>query len=70
MIGPVLFTMTFSNFIKAHRDWRLPGAPFLLAALLMTAALVLAWRVTSRRSEIKLRSKKAMIASEKETFDE
>ncbi len=70
MIGPGLFTMTFSSFIKAHRDWRLPGAPFLLAALLMTVALVLAWRVTNRRSEIKLRSKKAMIASEKETFDE
>jgi DHA1 family tetracycline resistance protein-like MFS transporter len=53
MIGPGLFTLTFASFIGAHRDWRLPGAPFLLAALLMVMALVLAWRVTSRRPEIK-----------------
>ncbi|MGH9766637.1 MAG: TCR/Tet family MFS transporter, partial [Blastocatellia bacterium] len=44
LIGPGLFTLTFASFIGAHRDWRLPGAPFLLAALLMTIALVLAWR--------------------------
>src|SRR5262245_51676460 len=53
MIGPGLFTLTFASFIGTHRDWRLPGAPFLLAALLMVVALALAWRVTSRRSEIK-----------------
>jgi DHA1 family tetracycline resistance protein-like MFS transporter len=53
LIGPGLFTLTFANFIEAHRDWRLPGAPFLLAALLMVVALVLAWRVTGRRSEVK-----------------
>jgi DHA1 family tetracycline resistance protein-like MFS transporter len=53
MIGPGLFTMTFASFIGSHRDWRLPGAPFLLAALLMVMALVLARRVTSRRPEVK-----------------
>ncbi len=53
LIGPGLFTLTFASFIGAHRDWRLPGAPFLLAALLMVMALVLAWRVTSQRPEIK-----------------
>jgi DHA1 family tetracycline resistance protein-like MFS transporter len=53
MIGPVLFSQTFANFIKANRDWRFPGAPFLLAALLMVFALVLAWRVTNRRAEVK-----------------
>lgn len=53
MIGPGLFTMTFASFIGSHRDWRLPGAPFLLAALLMVIALVLARRVTSRRPEVK-----------------
>lgn len=52
MIGPGLFTLTFASFIGAHRDWRLPGAPFLLAALLMAMAVVLAWRVTGRRQEI------------------
>jgi DHA1 family tetracycline resistance protein-like MFS transporter len=53
LIGPGLFTMTFASFIGSHRDWRLPGAPFLLAALLMVMALVLAQRVTSRRPEVK-----------------
>jgi MFS transporter, DHA1 family, tetracycline resistance protein len=54
MIGPGLFTLTFASFIGAHRDWRAPGAPFLLAALMMAMAVVLAWRVTGRRPEIKL----------------
>jgi MFS transporter, DHA1 family, tetracycline resistance protein len=53
LIGPGLFTLTFASFIGARRDRGLPGAPFLLAALLMAIALVLAWRVTSQRSEVK-----------------
>jgi len=53
LIGPGLFTLTFASFIGSHRDWRLPGAPFLLAALLMAIALVLAWRVAIQRPEIK-----------------
>jgi DHA1 family tetracycline resistance protein-like MFS transporter len=52
MIGPGLFTLTFASFIGAHRNWRLPGAPFLLAAMLMALALVLSWRVTSRSSGV------------------
>ena len=46
MLGPSLFTQIFANFIGAHRNWQLPGAPFLLAALLLVTALVVAWRVT------------------------
>jgi len=53
LIGPGLFTLTFASFIGGHREWGVPGAPFLLAALLMVIALVLAWRVTSRGSEVK-----------------
>jgi MFS transporter, DHA1 family, tetracycline resistance protein len=53
MIGPGLFTLTFASFIGTHRDWRAPGAPFLLASLLMAMAVVLAWRVTGQRQEIK-----------------
>jgi DHA1 family tetracycline resistance protein-like MFS transporter len=53
LIGPGLFTLTFASFIGSHRDWRLPGAPFLLAALLMIMALLLARRVTSRQTEVK-----------------
>lgn len=48
MIGPGVFTLTFATFIATHRDWRLPGAPFLLAALMLVAALALAVRVTRR----------------------
>jgi MFS transporter, DHA1 family, tetracycline resistance protein len=53
MIGPGLFTLTFASFIGSHRDWRLPGAPFLLASLLMVMALVLAGWVTGRQPELK-----------------
>jgi MFS transporter, DHA1 family, tetracycline resistance protein len=53
LIGPGLFTLTFASFIGPLRDWRLPGAPFLLAALLAAMALVLAGRVTSRQPEVK-----------------
>ena len=49
LFGPGLFTMTFSAFIGAWRDWNLPGAPFLLAALLLIVALFMAWRVTRAR---------------------
>jgi MFS transporter, DHA1 family, tetracycline resistance protein len=45
LIGPLLFTQTFAIFIGAHRDWHLPGAPFLLSALLIVGSLAVAWRV-------------------------
>lgn len=53
MIGPGLFTLTFASFIGAHRDWHLPGAPFLLAAILMIIALGVALQVTRQRPELK-----------------
>jgi DHA1 family tetracycline resistance protein-like MFS transporter len=46
MIGPGLFTLTFATFIGSRSDWHLPGAPFLLAALLVAGAMTTAWRVT------------------------
>ncbi len=46
LIGPSLFTLTFSAFIGSQRDWQLPGAPFLLASLLLAVAVLLAWRIT------------------------
>ncbi len=48
MIGPGLFTASFAAAI-GNRDWQLPGAPFLLAALLLASAMVVAWRVTRTR---------------------
>ena len=41
LIGPGIFTMTFAYVIGAGRDWQLPGAPFLLAALMLVAAAIL-----------------------------
>jgi DHA1 family tetracycline resistance protein-like MFS transporter len=42
MLGPFLFTMMFAFFIGDHAPFRLPGAPFLLAAALIALALVIA----------------------------
>lgn len=49
MIGPILFTSVFASFIGANRDWHLPGAPYLLAAMLLAGAMCVAWRVTRPR---------------------
>jgi MFS transporter, DHA1 family, tetracycline resistance protein len=49
MIGPLLFTNMFAAFIGGERDWHLPGAPYLLAALMLTCATVVAWRATVPR---------------------
>jgi len=46
LFGPGLFSMTFAFAIGPGHDWRLPGAPFLIAMLLLVAAGLLAWRVT------------------------
>jgi MFS transporter, DHA1 family, tetracycline resistance protein len=53
MIGPLVFTNVFASFIGANRDWRLPGAPFLLAALMIAGSTAMAWQTT--RSRITLR---------------
>ncbi len=49
LLGAGLFPLTFAHFIGAGRDWHLPGAPFLLGALFLLSAMVLAWRVTRPR---------------------
>jgi len=46
MVGPVLFTWIFALSIETDRGVELPGAPFLVGALLLLAAMTLAWRVT------------------------
>jgi DHA1 family tetracycline resistance protein-like MFS transporter len=46
LFGPGLFTQAFAYAIGPLSRWQLPGAPFLLAALLLAAAALLAWRVT------------------------
>jgi MFS transporter, DHA1 family, tetracycline resistance protein len=48
MIGPLLFTRTFAEFIRPDRNWNLPGAPFLLAGALMVVAFLLALVIVRR----------------------
>ena len=40
LVGPFLFTLTFAYFIGAQAPMKLPGAPFLLASVLLLLALV------------------------------
>ncbi|RXH33689.1 TCR/Tet family MFS transporter [Bradyrhizobium zhanjiangense] len=44
LVGPFLFTLTFSYFIGASAPLHLPGAPFLLAAVLMVVCVAIAMR--------------------------
>ena len=46
MIGPGLFTYAFALAIRPESGVHLPGTPFVLAALLVLAALAIAWRAT------------------------
>jgi len=46
LVGPGLFSAVFAWFIAPHRGLQFPGAPFLLASLLMLVAALIAWRVT------------------------
>src|SRR5262249_25979489 len=51
LLGPGLFAQTLALSI-ASRDWHWPGAAFLLAALILVAAIAVAWW-TTRRSAAK-----------------
>jgi DHA1 family tetracycline resistance protein-like MFS transporter len=44
LLGPFLFTLTFAYFIGAQAPVMLPGAPFLLASVLLLLALLIAVR--------------------------
>ncbi len=57
LIGPTLFTQTFAFFIRSSSDLstehsdlsmsgEFPGAPFVLASLLLLSAAAIAWRTT------------------------
>jgi DHA1 family tetracycline resistance protein-like MFS transporter len=45
LFGPGLFTQVFAYAIGAGAAWQIPGAPFLIASLLLVFGGVLAWRV-------------------------
>jgi MFS transporter, DHA1 family, tetracycline resistance protein len=42
LVGPFLFTLTFAYFISARAPLKLPGAPFLVAAVLLVLAAAIA----------------------------
>jgi DHA1 family tetracycline resistance protein-like MFS transporter len=48
LLGPSLFAFTFAHAIRAEGAWNIPGAPFLLAAALVTASAWVSWRATVR----------------------
>ena len=56
LLGPTLFTQVFAYFIGPGAVGHLPGAPFLLASLLLASAGAIAWRTTdpSRRQPTSL----------------
>jgi len=46
LIGPGLFTLSFALAIRPELSLHMPGTPFVIAALLLLAAMAIAWRVT------------------------
>jgi DHA1 family tetracycline resistance protein-like MFS transporter len=48
LLGPGIFTQAFAFFIGAGSAWHLPGAPFVLAAMLVALATLIAWVATER----------------------
>jgi DHA1 family tetracycline resistance protein-like MFS transporter len=50
LYSPAIFSLVFSAAIGPGAGWGFPGAPFVLAAVLVLVALVLAWRVTRPRA--------------------
>jgi MFS transporter, DHA1 family, tetracycline resistance protein len=49
LIGPGLFTLTFAFAIGSAGDWGLPGAPHLVAAMLLGLAIIVVLRVTKAK---------------------
>jgi DHA1 family tetracycline resistance protein-like MFS transporter len=46
LIGPGIFTQSFARAIGAGHGWQVPGAPFLLAALLLVGGMIAGLRAT------------------------
>lgn len=51
VIAPYLFSSVFAAALSTFRGWRMPGAPFVLAALLLVAALALGMRATTMEGD-------------------
>jgi len=53
IVGPLLFTQVFAIFISTQKDWHVPGAPFLLAGMMLMLAVWIAWQVTRNETDHK-----------------
>ncbi|MGH8178943.1 MAG: TCR/Tet family MFS transporter [Steroidobacter sp.] len=49
LVGPILFAQLFAAAIVTHREWHMPGAPFLLSAVLVVFAIAVTLRVSATR---------------------
>jgi MFS transporter, DHA1 family, tetracycline resistance protein len=49
MVGPFLFTLTFAYFIGTNAPVKLPGAPFLLASILLLLSLGIAMQTLAKK---------------------
>jgi DHA1 family tetracycline resistance protein-like MFS transporter len=49
LLGPFLFTLSFAYFIGNTAPFKLPGAPFFLAAALLALALAISIRTLATR---------------------
>lgn len=58
-LGPTLFGATFAYFIGGGDAWNIPGAAFYLSALLLLAAMAVAW-ISVRNSGNEIGHSKAM----------
>ncbi len=47
MAAPMLFTQVFALAAGRYRHLHLPGAPFMLAAMFLVAAIIVGWKVTA-----------------------
>jgi len=56
VLGPTLFTLIFAFFISSQAPVNLPGAPFLLSALLMISSLILTAKVTHAKDQTSIRN--------------
>ncbi len=53
LIGPSLFTLTFAQAIGPLANWQVPGAPFLVSAMLLILATALALWVTRKTNGVR-----------------
>jgi DHA1 family tetracycline resistance protein-like MFS transporter len=52
IIAPAIYTSVFALFIGAHAPAKLPGAPFLVAGVLLATAGFVAWRYIRAHTEL------------------